>query len=145
MRKTYRRGKVEHLAISEASFDVGSGELVSLVGPSGCGKTTILRMLAGLTDHDAGTLRIGSAAEPFDPGRDVGMVFQQALLLKWRRIPRQRAAAGRDPRPADARQPRAGARACSTWSGSPAARTNNPYELSGGMQQRAAIGARFDP
>ena len=84
--KTYRTGRKTHLAISDATFDVQPGELVSLVGPSGCGKSTLLKILAGLHSHDEGTVRIGSAEHPFDPARDIGMVFQQPLLLKWRRI-----------------------------------------------------------
>src|SRR4029453_7613985 len=84
--KTYGKGAKAHLAISDASFDVMPGELVSLVGPSGCGKSTLLKALAGLHLHEGGELRIGSPAHPFDPSRDVGMVFQAPLLLKWRRI-----------------------------------------------------------
>ena len=67
-------------------MDVQEGELVSLVGPSGCGKTTVMKILAGLHGADGGTVRIGNAKRPFDPTRDIGMVFQQALLLKWRTI-----------------------------------------------------------
>src|SRR5207248_9602394 len=86
VQKIYRRRGADFLAISEASFDVEAGELVSLVGPSGCGKTTLLKILAGLHTHDSGELTIGSHAQPFDPSRDIGMVFQQPLLLKWRRV-----------------------------------------------------------
>ena len=82
VRKTYG----DHLAISDASFDVMPGELASLVGPSGCGKSTLLKILAGLHPADGGEVRIGSPSHPFDPSRDVGMVFQAPLLLKWRRI-----------------------------------------------------------
>src|SRR5919205_406345 len=57
-----------------------------LVGPSGCGKSTLLKILAGLHGADGGEVRIGNAATSFVPGRDVGMVFQQPLLLKWRTI-----------------------------------------------------------
>src|SRR4029079_5561605 len=84
--KTYGKGAKAHLAISDATFDVMPGELACLVGPSGCGKSTMLKILAGLPPHDAGTVKIGSDAVPFDPGRDIGMVFQQPLLLKWRAI-----------------------------------------------------------
>ena len=84
--KTYGTGATAHLAISNATFDVMPGELACLVGPSGCGKSTLLKILAGLHPHDAGTVTIGSPSNPFDPTRDIGMVFQQPLLLKWRTI-----------------------------------------------------------
>ena len=48
VQKVYRTRGADFLAISEATFDVEAGELVSLVGPSGCGKTTLLKILAGL-------------------------------------------------------------------------------------------------
>src|SRR5258707_15799902 len=83
VRKVYRSKDTEFLAVSDVTMDVQEGELISLVGPSGCGKTTILKILAGLHLADGGTIQIGNATTPFDPGRDIGMVFQQALLLKW--------------------------------------------------------------
>ena len=86
VKKVYRTRGADFTAVSEASFDVEAGELVSLVGPSGCGKTTLLKILAGLHSHEAGDVRIGSPEQPFDPSRDIGMVFQQPLLLKWRRV-----------------------------------------------------------
>ena len=138
LRKVYRKGDQQFLAISDATFDVAAGELVSLVGPSGCGKTTSLKILAGLQDYDFGEARIGSAAHPFDPSRDIGMVFQQALLLKWRRILRECHAAGRDPRTADRAKPRSRAGA-PRMVGLAGFEDKYPYELSGGMQQRAAI------
>ena len=85
IRKVYRTGASEFLAVSDVTMDVREGEMVALVGPSGCGKTTVLKILAGLHEADGGSLRIGNAHTPFDPGRDIGMVFQQALLLKWRK------------------------------------------------------------
>ena len=86
VKKVYRTGGTDFLAVSEVTFDVEAGELVALVGPSGCGKTTLLKILAGLHSYEAGEVRIGSPAQPFDPSRDIGMVFQQPLLLKWRRV-----------------------------------------------------------
>jgi NitT/TauT family transport system ATP-binding protein len=128
----------EHLAISDASFDVMPGELASLVGPSGCGKTTLLKILAGLHPYDGGEVRIGSPSHPFDPAKDVGMVFQAPLLLKWRRIldnvllPAEILGL-----PALASRERA--RDLLELVGLAGNEDKYPYELSGGMQQRAAI------
>src|SRR3954454_9318128 len=138
VQKAYRARGAEFLAISEATFDVAAGELVSLVGPSGCGKTTLLKILAGLAPYDSGELTIGSPAQPFDPSRDIGMVFQQPLLLKWRRIidnvllPAEILGL---PMPAS----RARARDLLALVGLRGSEDKYPYELSGGMQQRAAI------
>jgi NitT/TauT family transport system ATP-binding protein len=138
LRKAYRRDKQEFLAISDASFDVDAGELVALVGPSGCGKTTLLKILAGLQTYDSGDVRIGSAAHPFDPSRDIGMVFQQPLLLKWRRV------LANVMLPAEIlglrlRESRERARELLQMVGLAGFENKYPYELSGGMQQRAAI------
>ena len=136
--KIYRRGKAEHLAISDATFDVMPGDLVSLVGPSGCGKSTLLKILAGLHPHDAGEVRIGSAQHSFDPSRDVGMVFQAPLLLKWRRI-LENVLLPAEILGLPMGEARARARNLLALVGLAGYEDKYPYELSGGMQQRAAI------
>jgi NitT/TauT family transport system ATP-binding protein len=138
LQKVYRTRGEELIAISEVSFDVSAGELVALVGPSGCGKTTLLKILAGLQSHDAGELTIGSPRHPFDPAHDVGMVFQQPLLLKWRRaIDNVLLPAEILGLPMGAS--RARARELLALVGLAGSEHKYPYELSGGMQQRAAI------
>jgi NitT/TauT family transport system ATP-binding protein len=136
--KTYKSGRKKHLAISDATFDVMPGELVALVGPSGCGKSTLLKILAGLHPHDEGEVRIGSASHPFDPARDIGMVFQAPLLLKWRSI------LDNILLPAEILglpmgEARSRARDLMAMVGLQGYEDKFPYELSGGMQQRAAI------
>jgi NitT/TauT family transport system ATP-binding protein len=138
LRKVYRTRDQEFLAISDASFEVAPGELVSLVGPSGCGKTTLLKVLAGLQDYDSGEAHIGSAAHPFDPSRDIGMVFQQALLLKWRRV-LQNVLLPAEILGLPMRESRERARDLLAMVGLLDSEDKYPYELSGGMQQRAAI------
>ncbi|WP_354048793.1 ABC transporter ATP-binding protein [Bradyrhizobium sp. LB12.1] len=142
VRKIYRSRGAEFLAVSDVTMDVQEGELVSLVGPSGCGKTTVMKILAGLHGADGGTVKIGNAKSRFDPTRDVGMVFQQALLLKWRTIldnvllPAEivglpiKAARGR-------------ARDLLNLVGLAGYEEKYPRELSGGMQQRTAIARAF--
>jgi NitT/TauT family transport system ATP-binding protein len=138
VRKVYRRGRAEHLAISDATFDVMPGDLVSLVGPSGCGKSTLLKILAGLHGHDGGEVKIGSAEHAFDPSRDVGMVFQAPLLLKWRRI-LENVLLPAEILGLPMGEARERARGLLALVGLGGNEDKYPYELSGGMQQRAAI------
>ena len=136
--KIYRSGRKEHLAVSDATFDVMPGELVSLVGPSGCGKSTLLKVLAGLHKHDAGEVTMGSATHSFDPSRDVGMVFQAPLLLKWRRI-LENVLLPAEILGLPQRESRDRAKSLLALVGLTGYEDKYPYELSGGMQQRAAI------
>ena len=83
--KTYttRRGPVE--AVRRSSFEVRRGEFVALVGPSGCGKSTILKIAAGLIPHNEGTVTVGGE-EAKAGRRDVGIMFQSPVLLPWRTV-----------------------------------------------------------
>ena len=98
----------------------------------------MLKILAGLHSYEFGEVRIGSASQPFDPARDIGMVFQQPLLLKWRRI------LDNVLLPAEIlglplAESRERARELLALVGLRGSEDKYPYELSGGMQQRAAI------
>ena len=128
-------GPVE--ALADISLKVGQGEFVSLVGPSGCGKSTLLRIVAGLRPATRGTVQVnGRKVER--PIPDIGMVFQAPILLKWRSIldnvllPAE--LAGKDPRAFHKR-----AQELIEMTGLGGFAEKLPRELSGGMQQRAAI------
>ncbi|TDE00707.1 ABC transporter ATP-binding protein [Jiangella asiatica] len=72
-------------ALDGIDLTIADGEFVSLLGPSGCGKTTLLRIIAGLTAADDGTVEVNGT--PVDgPGRDRAMVFQAFGLLPWRTV-----------------------------------------------------------
>ncbi|MBN7786473.1 ABC transporter ATP-binding protein [Ponticoccus gilvus] len=138
VRKVYHTRDRDILAVSDVTMSVNEGEFVSLVGPSGCGKSTVLKILADLIQPDGGTVQIGTAGASFDPSRDIGMVFQQALLLKWRRI------IDNVMLPAEIiglpiKETRERARDLLAMVGLAGYEDRFPYELSGGMQQRAAI------
>ena len=138
LRKVYRKRDEEFLAVSDVTMDIYPGDLVSLVGPSGCGKTTLLKILSGLQGHDGGTLEVGGADTQFNAGRDVGMVFQQPLLLKWRTV-LQNVLLPAEILGLDRRQATARAHELLDMVGLKGYDAKFPYELSGGMQQRAAI------
>jgi multiple sugar transport system ATP-binding protein len=69
-------------AVNDLDLEVGDGELMILVGPSGSGKSTALRMLAGLEEASAGTIRIGGRVvnDVAPKDRDIAMVFQSYAL-----------------------------------------------------------------
>jgi len=72
-----------HLAVDRVSFSVARGSFFSILGPSGCGKTTLLRMIAGFLQPDAGTIIIGGRdmAHVAPNKRPVNMVFQHLALF----------------------------------------------------------------
>jgi NitT/TauT family transport system ATP-binding protein len=83
--KRYQSRKGEIHAVDNVSLDIRAGEFVSVVGPSGCGKSTLLNITAGLLSTTEGTIRV--LGKPVrGPVHDLGIVFQQHLLLSWRTI-----------------------------------------------------------
>ncbi|MEN8873439.1 MAG: ABC transporter ATP-binding protein [Pacificibacter sp.] len=72
-----------HVALSDISVDVASGEFICLLGGSGCGKTTLLRLIAGLETHDSGNILLAGSDLTQTPchKRNIGMVFQSLALF----------------------------------------------------------------
>jgi NitT/TauT family transport system ATP-binding protein len=135
--KRFKTDDGEIHAFGPASLDVERGEFVSLVGPSGCGKSTLLLMIAGLVPVSDGEVRVDG--RPVTGTRtDVGIMFQDSTLVAWRSVRRnvelQLELRGRDPRAARARID-----ALLSAVGLEDFADRAPFELSGGMQQRAAF------
>ncbi len=74
-------------ALSNINLDINEGEFVSLIGPSGCGKTTLLRVIADLEQPTGGEITVnGMTPDEARMKRAYGYVFQQAALFPWRTI-----------------------------------------------------------
>jgi NitT/TauT family transport system ATP-binding protein len=130
-----RRGLIH--AVSDVSLDIEAGEFVSIVGPSGCGKSTLLNMMAGLAEPSAGTLEV--LGRPVTgPVRELGVVFQQHLLLPWRTI-LNNVLLQIEVRRMDKAAHVAKAEALLRKVGLGEFADRFPDELSGGMNQRASI------
>ena len=135
--KTFRRGKHVVHALGPIDLTVKKGEFVTVLGPSGCGKTTLLHMLGGFELPSTGTVQIDGKLIT-GPGRDRGMVFQEAMLFPWRTVRANVAwpleVAGTGKRTALARADELLAMVGLRGFGDA-----YPAELSGGMRQRAAL------
>jgi NitT/TauT family transport system ATP-binding protein len=124
-------------ACADITLDIRRSEFVAVVGPSGCGKTTILKMVAGLVPHSGGTITVGGRAVD-RPLTDVGIVFQESILLDWRdvlsNVMLQLEIRGRDATAGERE-----ARHLLEITGLAGFERKKPYELSGGMRQRVSI------
>ena len=84
---TFETGDGPVHALSDISLDIGKGEFVSFIGPSGCGKTTFLRVIADLEQPTAGEITVnGMSPREAREKRAYGYVFQAAALYPWRTI-----------------------------------------------------------
>jgi NitT/TauT family transport system ATP-binding protein len=133
--KLFSRGGATTHAIGPLSASLAPGEFLAIVGPSGCGKSTLLRLLSGLLPVSAGAIR---RDESLAPAGAMSMVFQTPALLPWRTalgnvlVPAQ--LLGLDKRAATTR-----ARELLELVELEGFAGALPHELSGGMQQRAAV------
>ncbi|HEY3076269.1 MAG TPA: ABC transporter ATP-binding protein [Burkholderiales bacterium] len=135
--KVFSRERVELEALRDVSVDIQPGQFVAFVGPSGCGKSTLLKLIGGLLEPSSGRITIGSAPVK-GPSRGIGVMFQTPVLFPWRTVLEnvmlpievfglERAAASEK------------ARGILRLVGLDGREGAYPRELSGGMQQRAAL------
>jgi NitT/TauT family transport system ATP-binding protein len=144
---TFETGDGPVHALSEVSLTINKGEFVSLIGPSGCGKTTLLRVIADLEQPTDGTISInGMSPHEARLKRAYGYVFQAPALYPWRTIgknialPLEIMGFSKEER---AERVRKGLELVQLTG----FEKKFPWQLSGGMQQRASIARAlsFDP
>ncbi|CAG0985602.1 taurine transport system ATP-binding protein [Rhizobiaceae bacterium] len=130
-------GPVE--ALSNVDLTIGKGEFVSFIGPSGCGKTTFLRVIADLEQPTAGTIAVnGMSPEMARKARAYGYVFQAAALYPWRTIERN-VALPLEIMGISAAEQRERIKRTLDLVNLTGFEKKYPWQLSGGMQQRASI------
>ncbi len=131
-------------AIEDVSLDIKEGEFVAVVGPSGCGKSTLMKLVSGLKPPSQGYVFV-DGREVGGPLKIIGMAFQAANLLPWRTtldnvmLPLEIVEPFRSNLRKEKAKYRADAEALLARVGLAGFGDKYPWELSGGMQQRASI------
>lgn len=132
--KSYGDEGREHRVLDGISFDVEDGTLTTIVGPSGSGKSTLLNVLAGLEPYSAGSVKVRSSEAT---GADLGYVFQSPRLLPWLTIADNIMFVR--PQIVNASTHRQRMQHYLEMVGLKGVGHKYPYQLSGGMQQRAGL------
>ena len=130
---TYHTREADTPALTRVSFRVEPGEFVSIVGPSGCGKSTLLSIIAGLITPESGTISLGT-----DSPHPIGYMFQRDQLLEWRTI-LANACLGLEIRKELTAQTKGYVKQLLKQYGLGDFLSHRPFQLSGGMRQRAAL------
>ncbi|HWS37141.1 MAG TPA: ABC transporter ATP-binding protein [Actinoplanes sp.] len=151
VRRVYDIGSGGSLtALDDVSLTIPAGTFVSLIGPSGCGKSTLLRVIAGLEQPDGGEVLVGGVS-PARAAEDkmLGLVPQTPALLPWMSVLKNVSLPGRVNRSAGRRRRAAAGTAGPDMvellrkAGLHDVMHKLPSQISGGMQQRAAIVRAF--
>jgi len=146
--KSFLQGETRKMVLHQVSLTIDKGEFVALIGPSGCGKSTLLKVIAGLLDADGGSVVInGHPVREASRRKAIGLVPQLPALLPWRTIvDNVRLPLALNPKANTGRALRSPEALLASF-GLGAEMNLYPAQLSGGMQQRAAIARAlvFDP
>lgn len=136
---TFPAGDGDIVALTDVNLTIEKGEFVSFIGPSGCGKTTFLRAIADLEQPTSGTLTVnGMSPEEARQKRAYGYVFQAAALYPWRTIEKNVALPLEIMGFSSGEQQERIKRTMELVNLS-GFEKKYPWQLSGGMQQRASI------
>jgi NitT/TauT family transport system ATP-binding protein len=137
MSKVFGSGENAMTALSGLDLEVHEGEFLSLLGPSGCGKSTALNIMGGLLTATEGEIVFDG--EPLtEPRRDIGMMFQQAVMFPWRTTI-ENVLLPVEIFKEDKKQYVGKAKDLLEMVGIKEFENSYPWQLSGGMQQRAAL------
>jgi NitT/TauT family transport system ATP-binding protein len=136
--KRYPTGTI---ALDDVTLDVAENEFVAIVGPSGCGKSTLLRILAGLDAPTSGRVTLGGTP-PRPDELPSASVFQEQSLFPWLRVG-ENVAFAFDALPLPRSDVRRRVRDVLARVGLADYERAWPYQLSGGMKQRAAVARAF--
>ncbi len=141
---TYRGATGSVLALEGTTLNVGRGEFAAVVGPSGCGKSSLMKLVTGLLRPDSGDIVIfGNKVR--GPVKIAGMAFQNPNLLPWRKVvdnvllPLEIVEPHRRRFRQHKQYYKAQALALLKTVGIEGFGERHPWELSGGMQQRASL------
>ncbi len=140
----YGRGDAAIHAVEQVSLEIHKGEFIAVVGPSGCGKSSLLRLISGLHPPLAGILTV-EGKPVAGPIKSVGMVFQNSNLLPWRKVvdnvllPLEIVEPHRSRIRRERRSYREKSIELLESVGLSGFTEKFPWQLSGGMQQRASI------
>ncbi len=134
-------------ALSQVNLQIGQGDFVSFIGPSGCGKTTLLRVIADLERPTEGSITVeGVSPQEARQRRIYGYVFQAPALYPWRSIQRN-VTLPLEIMGVPKAERQARAKRYLELVNLAGFEKKYPWQLSGGMQQRASIARAlcFDP
>ena len=141
---TYGQGDDAILAVQNLSLDIDKGDFVAVVGPSGCGKSSLMKLVTGLLTPTAGEIRVGGE-KVTRPISGVGMAFQNSTLMPWRTtldnimLPFEIVEPHKRQSRAEKAKYVAQAEQLLATVGLGNFGKKYPWELSGGMQQRANL------
>lgn len=135
--KIFRRDGQEFTAMRETNVTIESGKFICIIGPSGCGKSTLFNIIAGLIKPTTGDILVNGESIIGKKGK-VGYMLQKDMLLPWRTI-LDNVIIGMEIEGVSKKEAKEKALAMMGKYGLNGFDKNYPYELSGGMRQRAAL------
>jgi len=133
IQKSWGKNNVTLPILDNINLQIKKGEIISIIGPSGCGKTTLLKLISGLLTPTQGSIKVDNQTSKNN--RKIGIIFQKPVLLEWRNI--------KDnvnlPNELNQKKEKNNVQEKINLVELKGFENHYPHEISGGMQQKAAI------